>query len=53
MFEDMFKMFNMFNMLDLIHFHCAEEVRNFFKFHISWFLYVSSAGYVSRFEYLL
>ena len=44
MFEDM---------LEPVDFHCAAEVRNFFKFHISQLLSSSSAEHVYRFVYLL
>ena len=44
MFEDMLKP---------VDFHCAAEVRNFFKFHISQLPFSSLAGHVYRFVYLL
>ena len=44
MFEDL---------VEPVDFHCAAEVRNFFKFHISQLLFSSSAWHVYRFVYLL
>ena len=35
-------------MFDPADFHCAAEVRNFFKFYISQLLFSSSAGHVYR-----
>ena len=36
-----------------VNFHSAEEVRKFFKFHISQLLFSSLAEHVSRLVYLL
>ena len=40
------------NMVEPVDFHCAAEVRNFFKFHISELLFSSLAGHVYGFVYL-
>ena len=39
------------DMFEPVDFHCAEEIRNFFKFYISHFS--SLAGHVYRFIYLI